>query len=344
MIKRLAKSVLRVSANLIGPHHWRRGPCLLVLTYHRVLPEGHPDRASEQPGMLVTPELLAMHFETLKHYFTPVHLDDWLRAAKAGDPPPGRSLAITFDDGWRDNYEHAFPVIRAAGMPVTLFLVTDMVGSRYQFWPNRLARVLKAWHPKHAQHLDEATKRQLVSLSVPLDIVGAEATPELIDAVIGRCKVASDARLHALLDQVEAVLPDASSAGGDETARDLLDWDEVREMADSGLVRFGSHTRRHTRLREDLKETQLEDEIAGSRRILKEKLGRPAPLFCYPNGDCSPRAYAVVKDAYEGAVSMQRGWHAPGEDPFMVKRIGVHGDVSQFSTGLLGRVSGWKGL
>lgn len=340
MLKAAAKSLLRSAALVAGPHRWRRGPCLLVLTYHRVLPLDHPDRASEQPGMLVTSEQLAMHFETLSQHFAPVHLDGWLGAAREGEPPPGRSLAVTFDDGWRDNYDHAFPVIKAAQMPVTLFLVTDLVGSRYAFWPNRLARLLKAWRPDFSRRLDEQTKQELVTLGVPLELAGEEATPELIDAVIGRCKVASDARLHELLDQVEAVLP-GRPAGGE---RDLLDWDEIREMADSGLVRFGSHTRRHTRLRDDLADEQLEDEIAGSRRILEERLSRTATLFCYPNGDCSARAYASVAGAYKGAVSTQRGWHRPGMDPYLVRRIGVHGDVSRTPRELLARVSGWRGI
>ena len=344
MLKPLAKSALRFVAAAVGPHRWRRGPCLLVLTYHRILPLDHPDRASEQPGMLVTPELLAMHFATLKRHFTPVHLDDWLRAAKAGHPPPGRSVAITFDDGWRDNYEHAFPVIQAAQMPATLFLVTDMVGSRYQFWPNRLARTLKRWRPQFADQLDEHARRRMTMLSIPLDTAGNEATHELIDAVIGRCKVADDAAMHALLDTIEAVLPEESADGQDATARDLVDWQEAREMANSGLVRFGSHTRRHTRLREDLALDQLADEVVGSRRVLEAELGREAPLFCYPNGDFCPQAYVSVNGAYEGAVSTLRGWHQPGMDPYMVRRVGVHEDVSRTPRDILARVSGWRGL
>jgi peptidoglycan/xylan/chitin deacetylase (PgdA/CDA1 family) len=344
VVKRLAKSALRAAAAAAGPHRWRRGPCLLVLTYHRVLPAGHPDRASEQPGMLVTPELLAMHLDTLKRHFNPVHLDDWLRAARDGQPLHGRSLALTFDDGWRDTFEYAFPALQSAAVPATVFLVTDMVGSRYQFWPNRLARALKRWDPRCAQHLDEATRRRMVSLAFPLDLSADEATPELIDAVIGRCKVASDAVMHALLDQVEAVLPEQPAASDGEEHRDLLDWDEARAMADSGLVRFGSHTRRHTRLREDLSPEQLADEIVGSRRVLEERLGRTAPLFCYPNGDCSPQAYASVRGAYDGAVSTQRGWHAPGMDPYLVRRIGIHEDVALTPTALLARVSAWPAL
>ena len=352
MIRQIAKRTLRAAAAAIGPHRWRRGPCLLVLTYHRVLPEDHPARETEQPGMLVSPELLAMHFEVLRRHFTPVHLDDWLRASKAGKPPPGRSVAITFDDGWRDNFDYAFPILKAAEMPATIFLVTDMVGSNYRFWPNRLAHVLKYWRPEFRHGLDEKTRHRMVSLGIPLDLSDGEATPELIDSVIARCKAADDAAMYALLDAIESAAAgiaksDPASLGDQDDQddqRDLLDWDEIRLMADSGLTRFGSHTRRHTRLRDDVDPHVIEDEVRGSRQILERQLRQTIPLFCYPNGDCSQRAYAAVTAAYEGAVTTNRGWNAPGLDPYAVRRIAVHGDVSATARNLLARISGWQGL
>ncbi|MEJ2516366.1 MAG: FemAB family PEP-CTERM system-associated protein [Gammaproteobacteria bacterium] len=341
-VKRLVKSALRSAAAAAGPHRWRSGPSLLVLTYHRVLPEGHPERASEQPGMLVSPEILGMHLATAKKYFTPVHLDDWLRAAAAGTPPPGRSLAVTFDDGWRDNYDYGFSVLQDARMPATVFLVSDMVGSSYSFWPNRLARALKAWSPRFAHQLDERTKRHMTGLGIPLDFVGEEATPELLDAVISRCKVTSDADMHALLDQVQAVLPE--QARDEDGERDLMDWAEARQMLDSGLVRFGSHTRRHTRLRNGLTEDELRDEVEGSRRIIEARLGADSSLFCYPNGDCSPDAYRIVRETYDGAASTHRGWHDASADAWLVKRVSIHEDVSRTPRDFLARLAGWPGL
>ena len=349
MFKHALKSAARVAVAAIGPHRWRRGPSLLVLTYHRVLPEGHPARETEQPGMLVSPELLAMHFEVLQRHFAPVHLDEWLRAAKNGAPPAGRSLAITFDDGWRDNYDYAFPILKKAEVPATIFLVTDLVGTHYRFWPNRLAHRLKAWRPGFGQRLDEPTRSRMLELGIPLDVAGADATAEWIDTIISRCKVADDAAMHALLDALETAVPEittgaAHSAAEEDDQRDLLDWDEIRAMSNTGLVRFGSHTRRHTRLREDVDSDVVEDEVTGSRQVLEERLGQPVSLFCYPNGDYSPRAYAAVASSYEGAMSTQRGWNSVPFDPYVIRRIGMHGDVSATPTALLARSSGWAGV
>ena len=344
MIKRTVKSALRGVAATIGPHRWRRGPCLLVLTYHRVLPGDHPARETEQPGMLVSPELLAMHFEVLKRHFRPVHLDEWLSASTIGKPPLGRSVAVTFDDGWRDNYDYAFPVLKAANMPATIFLVTDLVGSLDQFWPNRLARLLKAWTPKHHIRLDPNTQQRAAALDIPLDLPSAHATPDLIDTIISRCKVADDTAMHALLDRLEAAMLDEGKPRQPVEERELLDWNEVRAMDESRLVRFGSHTRRHIRLRDDTPTGLLEDEICGSKRTLEETIGSAVELFCYPNGDLSQRAYRLVKRHYAGAVSTQSGWNRHGRDPWLIRRIGIHEDVSKTRVAFLGRLSAWPGL
>lgn len=344
MIRHAVKSALRAAAAAIGPHRWRRGPCLLVLTYHRVLPKEHPARTTEQPGMLVSPELLAMHMEVLQRHFTPVHLDDWLRASRAGEPPPGRSVAITFDDGWRDNYDYGFPVLKVANMPATIFLVANMLEGKYRFWPNRLADALKAWIPAFQNRLDDETRRQLDAVGIPLDIAGADLGPEQIDTVITNSKAVDDASMHALLDRVEAMFRHVQPRRDSRDDRDLLNWDEVHEMADSGLIRFGSHTRHHTRLLHHLSSRVMTDEIVGSRSFIEKRLKQPVELFCYPNGDKTPDAYTLVKATYSGAVSTTRGWHRPLTDDYWIPRIGVHEDVSRTPLAFLARVSGWPGL
>src|SRR5262245_47823275 len=124
MIKSAIKGTLRRTVGAVAPLSWRvrRNPALLVLTYHRVLPASHPDRAVEQPGMYVAPETLAMHLRVLKRNFELIHLSEWLQRASSGRQLPKRACCISFDDGWRDNFEFGYPVLRDANVPATIFL------------------------------------------------------------------------------------------------------------------------------------------------------------------------------------------------------------------------------
>jgi peptidoglycan/xylan/chitin deacetylase (PgdA/CDA1 family) len=324
-LRRLAETALAP----VAPLSWRlKGSgSLLVLMYHRVLPAGHPDRATEQPGMYVSPETLALHLRVLKNHFSLVHLDDWLAAAERGAPLPARACALTFDDGWRDNFEYAFPVLREYQAPATIFLVSGMTGTARDFWPNRLARMLAGLAPGEA-------------LPQPLQSVLAELVSEArqaggwdrdrIDRAIVRAKQLGEEQIQALLDDV---------AIGD--ARAVLDENEVRAMAASGLIRFGSHTRNHLRFRGEQPQQILESEIGGSRVDIAQCAGAAAVgLFCYPNGDTTPAAVGVVRQHYRAAVTTQPGWHRAGADPFLIRRVGVHDDISSRPAAFLARISG----
>ena len=114
MLKQVVKRAAHEFIGRVAPAKWRRlpGPELVVLTYHRVLPDEHPDRLQEQPGMYVRPETLAMHLAELTEHFELVQLDDWLAARSAGKQLPRLACAISFDDGWADNVAHALPALR----------------------------------------------------------------------------------------------------------------------------------------------------------------------------------------------------------------------------------------
>ena len=102
----------------------------------------------------------------------------------------------------------------------------------------------------------------------------------------------------------------AAAGAAAPVRRDLLDWEELGNMTETGLVRVGSHTRRHTRLRAGLPRQLVEEEIAGSAASIAERLGRPPALFCYPNGEVSPEAVPFVAANYRGALTTTRGWKA----------------------------------
>jgi peptidoglycan/xylan/chitin deacetylase (PgdA/CDA1 family) len=331
-IKRLGQGALAP----LAPLRWRlqSQPSLLVLMYHRVLPLDHPDRAIEQAGMYVAPQTLDMHLRLLNRHMEIVHLDEWVRNSMAGVRLPRLACAITFDDGWQDNFEHAFPVLQRNGAPATIFLVSGMIGTSREFWPNRLARLLSQL--RAGTSLPE---RLAAVLSPVLGTMRARDgwALEDLDRAVVLAKQLPEPELEELLVAAHAAAPSARQR------RAVLNEAELHAMAASGLIRFGSHTRNHLRFRGELAPEILEREIAGSRDDIAACVGEAAVgLFCYPNGDTTPTAIDLVRRHYLAAVTTRRGWHHGGSDRFLMRRVGVHEDISSHPQGFLARLSGWS--
>lgn len=333
--RKVLKRPLQYAGAIFGRHRWLRPgkSRLLILTYHRVLPTDHRDRITEQPGMYVSPKILAMHLEVLAKFFEFVHLDDWIRLAKIGKAPSGNCCAITFDDGWRDTYEFGWPVLQAAGVPATCFLVTSRVGSNYWFWPNRLAQILHDWSVN-----DDDLELPGVLVEV-LDEVGVKVADAFdvntIDQAISACKSLPDARLDSALNAA------TQSMQGTESKRIVLNWSEVSEMGSGGLMRYGSHTRRHTRLCNPISEDVLLDEIVTSQKELEKNIDQRVSLFCYPNGDFTRNAIEIVRQNYDAAVSSLSGWNTCHTNSYLLRRIGIHEDIAADRIALLSRIAGF---
>jgi peptidoglycan/xylan/chitin deacetylase (PgdA/CDA1 family) len=337
VLKRIAKRTLIYAAARVAPitWKWRRPGSLVVLMYHRVLPKDSPARKTEEPGMYVSPETFDLHLSELKRRFELVHLDEWLHRAREGLQLPKLACAITFDDGWRDNYEFALPVLAKHQAPATIFLVSSYVGTVQRFWPNRLISLLdKAFAEPGSVDFPEPLRGIVGPMLVRAELRGALLADD-IDRAIQGAKGLDEEQIRSLVEET------GKSCGDSAGATEILSWSDVAQMAATGLVRFGSHTMTHLRLGGKISSQELEREIAGSRSELRDTSGQEIDLFCYPNGEISPEALESVRRHYLGAVTTRKGWHAAGRDPHLIPRIGVHEDVSDTREAILARVSGW---
>lgn len=332
MLKRSVRSVI----GTVAPYVWRRRRrALVVLMYHRVLPDSQAAVPTLQPGMVVTEKTFAMQLSVLRQHFEPISLGAWLEDAQNGRALPARACAITFDDGWRDNYDYAFPLLKQAAMPATIFVVSDLVGTNLKFWPERLANVL--WHRGSGlpqQILDTAEFAWIAELRLSFRLDQAP-TRENIDEAIAAAKMYPDALLHERISAMQRV------TGMNGTAKpDMLDWDQLREMSASG-IEVGSHTRHHVRLADHVGSRELHDEVVGSADVIQRNCKIRPRLFCYPNGDRSKAAEALVRQNYIGACVVRRGWNTHRSDPYVLQRIGIHEGIASSRAKFLARLSGW---
>jgi peptidoglycan/xylan/chitin deacetylase (PgdA/CDA1 family) len=325
--KRALSSVLHSSGFLAGRLKDVAGDGLLILMYHRVV-DGVVARGLGQDGMYVDVETFGNHLRFVKRHFLVVSLAeglDILEQRSGGNAPGDKPLcAITFDDGWRDVYENAYPLLRSYGMSATVFLPTGFIGTRNRFWTDRLARFLITENPGKGMSGVQTPEGSFIRIP---GLPGAADGMDLHGII--------EAMKRLRQEEIERILRALSEEdGADPTSEErvFLTWEEVGEMFQSGIVRFGSHTESHRILT-----TLSDDEVALELRRSKERLVaagvvNPAFIpFAYPNGNHTDRIAAMVRSAgYRLAVTTEKGWNRakPVPDAYRLKRIGVHQDIA----------------
>jgi peptidoglycan/xylan/chitin deacetylase (PgdA/CDA1 family) len=246
------------------------GRRLTVLAYHRVADHENPAFDTYRRNVSATPAEFCEQMDYAAERFNPVSLEQVEAGLDGGPRLPERPLLVTFDDGYRDNYLAAFPVLRERGIPMAVFLATGFVGSDNPFpWD------LAAWCFQH-------TSRR--SAHLPVLGEAAWATGGERDRVLASWLEALKRLPDSAREEAIEALPGALgvSAPPGAFAGLCLSWDEVRAMAAAGVC-FGAHTERHpilTRVTAD----RARREVAGSRHRLEAELGVPVRAFAYPNG------------------------------------------------------------
>jgi peptidoglycan/xylan/chitin deacetylase (PgdA/CDA1 family) len=202
-----------------------------ILMYHCVIPNADPANR-----MAVTDKAFARQMRFLReHHYNVLPLAELADLIRKKEKIPPRSIAVTFDDGYKDNYAYAFPVLKKYRIPATIFIIINDVGLPHK-----------------------------------------------------------------------------------------LNWQEIKEMQDSGLVAFGSHTLGPEPLVNIVSAAELRRQVFESKRILEERLGREVGIFSYPEGRFNYGIRKLVIEAgYKTAVATNPGRDYPDDDSFALKRMRI---------------------
>jgi peptidoglycan/xylan/chitin deacetylase (PgdA/CDA1 family) len=247
----------------------------------------------------------------VSRYHTVVGLRDLL--ARLGDGCTEPMIALTFDDGYRDNYENALPILERYGMPATIFLTTGVVDSGEALWFEELAGRLKK------------TSREFLDLEsgIPRRFwLRTEA--ERLNAytrIVRMLRMLSDPERRFWLDEISQQLG-GGKAG--EPRGKMLDWGQVRDMTQRGID-FGGHTVTHPFLSKTTGE-QLVWEVSECKRRIEEMLQREVEHFAYPNGReedfAEENKQLLRKIGYRAAVTTIWGHNDESTDPMELRRSG----------------------
>jgi peptidoglycan/xylan/chitin deacetylase (PgdA/CDA1 family) len=206
-----------------------------------------------------------------------------------GIEPPPNTVVVTVDDGYRDFYRVAWPLLRKHGIPATFFVVTGFIDRKCWLWVDRVAYCLG----------DTPAARSVKEKLKQLDLA------------------ARDARLAELEDGTGVRRPEQIPERYEPCT-----WDELREMARGG-VEIGAHTVTHPILSSVADPTY---EIVEAKRRIEQELQQPVLHFAYPNGfwqDFGADAVRVVRGHFATGVSGVSGWNHAGTDLHQLYRTPV---------------------
>jgi peptidoglycan/xylan/chitin deacetylase (PgdA/CDA1 family) len=311
----------------------------VVLTYHRVLPADALARTWSHPGIIVTRETFDSHVRTLKRFFKVLSLDEFVAGLDRADGFEAPSCLITFDDGWRDTFTEAWPVLRRHDAPAVVFLPVDYIGAQRMFWQEELSRLLHlAWLRRDDAELRAACERACAAHQLA-SVMGA--SPDDVRLLIRTRVNGLKGRPLVTPRQLIADLRSVLGAAADEAqpVDGFMTWDEARQMA-TGRTAFGGHGTTH-RILTTLTGAELQDEATRSMATIGRELGGPVASFSYPNGDWNAEVAGVVREAgYRVSFSTKHGIVSTGDDRMSLRRVNMHEDVTRRPPLFLARLVG----
>jgi peptidoglycan/xylan/chitin deacetylase (PgdA/CDA1 family) len=265
-----------------------------ILMYHNF------SGPNAQPGALSN-QAIRSQFNFLQRHYRVVPLLQIAEQLASGKPLDDHIVALTIDDGRRDFYQYMFPLLREFKFPATFFVVSSFIRGENWIWTDKIL-----WLSQQPKPPAALVSGGLDEVFCSLNAMRPQARNAQIQAIAAGAGITIPAQAPPLFAPCS--------------------WNELREMADSGLVNIGSHTVTHPIL-SSITDEESWQELSESRHQIEEGMGRTPESFCFPNGmpgDFRPSQLLQIADAgYKCSVVASFGMVDNGGDRFRLPRLGM---------------------
>lgn len=257
----------------------------------------------------------------LRNNFDVVPLDQVVSQLKSGKKFEKPTVAITVDDGFKDNYDLLFPILQKYKTNITIFLTTGVIGTEKRLWVGRLEK-------KFLETVRNEIRLDGIFKGVNFDISTIEKKRKVYMQIISRLKYIDtkerDHYLHMIGKKLGTPLYDSPT---------MLNWDQIREMHKAG-IHFGAHTVNHPILT-NISLEEGKKEILDSKLKIERELGQPITHFAFPNGrerDFNEDLRQYCKEiGFKSVSSCTYGYNHSQEDVYSLKRIGSEVPISLYA-------------
>ena len=292
-----------------------------ILRYHAIEERPQEHEHSIGTAIIHTPECFSRQMELITRRYNPVTLDDIVLFVRGEQDIPRGAVAVTFDDGYLDNYLLAAPILERFGIKAAFYITVDaLIGNRAP-WFCRL------------RHAFGATRKSDLRIPTPSRLYELDCQMQREAAFIASCRACAcstgDAQ-ETVLQSIESAL----EVDPLDSAGLMMNQNHVRALRDRGHI-IGSHTMCHPNLAQ-IGQEEAERELHNSKIFLEAALNQPAVHFSYPNPILQPhwtQHTSAVADriGYQTAVTSESGPVRPGDNPLALHRISVPQDPQELA-------------
>lgn len=289
-------------------YHGETNNYINVLLYHRV------SNLNFDPWKLaIAPEEFDNHMRYIRDNYNIMRFeDDWSNINE-------KTIIVTFDDGYADNFYNAIPILKKYDIPATFFISTNNIGTNLEFWWDELATMFY-YINKH---------------KIKFDYRGKAYNLEKIDGVRKACmevrnilmNMNSEKRreeLNMLHDRMSIPIQ------GNDMNRTMNQW-EIQQLTKFNNISIGAHTKSHTKLSQLSVDSQKE-EINESKEILEKISGQKIEIFSYPFGedeDYTEQTVEILKTCgIKKAAVVKQGLYSKEYGEYRIPRNTVNGGTT----------------
>lgn len=305
-----------------------------MLVYHGVSEQEVRDGAGCQDSRHVQIDRFSKQIDYLARHRRVLPLSDVVELMRQGRSVPPHTVAVTFDDGYRNNLTHAWTVLRSRRVPATIFLSTEWLDTQEMLWSDKVRYALDHISDRAEITIEVCGK----SLTYPMS--GPEARARTAVQVNRLCKSVTDCERRKIVQQL-CEMDSAQLRVPPNHPYAPLSWDDVRQLHGDRLISFGAHGDGHLILSRVSAEESTRD-ISVCKEKIEQHLGVEIDLFAYPNGtaeDFTHETRSVVAGlGFKGAFSTIPGPMDTRDDFLQLRRVSVASDGDDFD--FLARLSG----
>lgn len=294
-----------------------------IIMYHSITPMDNP---YIYPDNTVSPHNFKKQLEYIKRNYTVIGLDTMVRIVRGGKDPPPYSIALTFDDGYRDFIENALPVLDEHRLPATVFPITGLLNTGEAKWEDQLTSLVQGYGGK------------LVAFNLPgqSGVFKTSARDDWRHSV----RRLNQRLLKASLEEREQTLRLLRARSDETRPRIMMLARELTQLRGNHRITIGCHTHTHTSLG-GLETSRVKHEASKSKRIIENITGVECTLFSYPFGkrdDFDRDVKKTLSDmGFAAALTTLRGRVTRNSDPYELRRIAAVDDSSHlFRCSLVG--------